>query len=244
MDKDKAFDQIKNKFDSLLNSLGYYFDGKKSIKSRETNSLVVYINNNAQKRLEFSGDMSWFHLEIRRLRNNRPFRYDNETNNLGFEYFLKNKDSLDFYVGSNGWEKVLRNTEKMIKKNRNFFTNSEWINLENQDTNYNTDICTIKKFRNLLIEIFKNNLKEDGFKICHDSFRKGPHLQEWVFLFELKNEKNILKFKQFDWRDYANIINISWNGKNISEIDILKYKDSDREKLRKKISKLIINHCA
>jgi hypothetical protein len=242
LDKSQAFDQMINKFDALLNSLGYYFDGKKSIKSKDSTSLVVYINNKAQKRLEFSGDLSWFHLEIRRLRNNKPFRYDNETNNLGFEYFYKSKDSLDFFVGSNGWVNVLRNTEKIIKKNRNFFTNSEWIISENQDKTFETDSFKINKFRSLLMEIFKNNLTENGFKIGYDSRLRGPNLQEWLFLFELKNDKTILKFEQYDWRDYANIITISSNGKNICEIDILKYKDSDREKLKKKISKLIVNH--
>ena len=127
-------DEIKTIFNFLITDFGFKIvDIEKLDRSKYVGEfLIIYRNDESKKQIEISASEKWFHCELRRLLNGHPAKYNDKENCKGFEKLaiLESNNKYkhkDYYAFGYGVNKVLKNTAKLFRRNKTFFTTDIWL---------------------------------------------------------------------------------------------------------------------
>jgi len=225
LEKDFEYQKIKEEVND-------YYKGR---------NLIVYKNDKAQKQIEICAGLSFFHCIIRKINNQNLSDYSNRIENIGFEdlAMLDNPeyDHFDFYAGGKqGVKGVTKNTVNLFKKQSDFFTNNQWIDISKIEQIKNSELK--RKFKTVtknkpefFIEQVRNLIKSDfpEFKLIFNNdelpfYHYDSTLQRLIY----ENNGKEIKIEQCDWRDYPEIYSVFQNNHKIKEIDIRKFENKEK----------------
>ncbi len=243
--KKSELDILRKAFGFLENDFGYNLITSDTQKFYKGQNLLIYRNENAKKQIEICGGGSFFHCIIRRLENKELSDYKNHEENIGFEdlAIIDNPkyDHFDFYAGGKtGVDGVTKNTVALLKRQKKFITNTEWIDLEKVEEYKNEEFKSRfgydrpKKTKSLKNEI-KQMIHQDHekFELIFDNsdfpfYHDDSTLEKLVYRFD----NNDITIRQVDWRDYPRILRVLENDNLILEIDASK---AEKETVLEKI---------
>ena len=201
----------------------------------------VRVLRNQFVQVEFAGDQSYFHAEIRRLIDGGPRPYSDEENNIGFEDLAvlitnNNYDHFDFYPASVGWTNVLKNTAELFKKSKDVFTTYKWVDTKRIEELKDEEF--FKKFgfrpsenknKPTFFELIKRHaltLLNRNYKLALDSSELPPYDHESsTAKIILESDNKRVKISQRDWRDFYSNYYIEINGHELFQIDLNNHHD-------------------
>lgn len=229
-------DDIKTTFRFLTTEYNFQLVKTETIQNFKAKYFAVYRNDNSKLQLEICGDTTWFHCEIRRLIDGQPAKYSDSDNCIGFEGLavLESNNSyehLDYFAGgSTGLKGVLENTAKLFKRNQNFFTTDNWIDVKKieqlQDDDFENKFGKRpeKNQPTFFGELKKQATKlltDNGYKLLIDSDELSPFDSSgMVNYLTFQKGNTTIKIDQLDWRDDYFVYYISVDGNKVFEIDI------------------------
>lgn len=231
---------FKNTFGFLIRDFGFtvYFEGY----TKTSGNNYIYILNNSYIQLEFAGDLSWFHLELRNIIDGNVTPYSDKINNIGFESLATLESQgkynhFDYYVVSTGWKNVLTNTANLLRRNPTVLNTKSWI--DSQKLNSIEDDVFYQRFgfhiENNIPSFFEQMHEQvaelfnsSNYHCIFNSSELAPydinrHSRKVVY----NNSQNDIAISQRDWRDCPNVYIISLNDTQVAEIDLTNFNKID-----------------
>ena len=238
--KKTELDILRKEFSFLENDLGYSLITEETQNFYKGKNLLIYRNDNAEKQIEICGGASFFHCIIRKTENKELSDYKDDKENIGFEDLAKidnpKYNHFDFYSGgSTGVDGVTKNTVGLFKRQKDFLTRAEWIDLEKVEQFKNEDFKSRfgmdrPKNKGFFIDEIKEMVSTvyPDFKLIFDN-GTFPFYHEYSTLEKLKYEWNgkTITIEQYDWRDYREIYTILIDGNKLKEIDTSRFKNKE-----------------
>lgn len=242
--KKSLLDEIKTIFNFLITDFGFKIvDIEKLDRSKYVGEfLIIYRNDQSKKQIEISASEVWFHSVFRRLLNGQPANYSDKENCRIFnELAILETNNIyvyqDYFAYGYGVNKVLKNTAKLFRRNKTFFTTDIWLDTKQIKQLQDKEFQKIHGFNPGDYEnkpIFFGELKKEAIKflsansynLIYDSekispFEKHDLLENIIF----SDGINKIKLTQQDWRDEYYLYNIELNDNVIFVMDRSKHQD-------------------
>jgi hypothetical protein len=202
-------------------------------EQNSTQSVVTYKNQFVQ--VECAASEGYFHAVIRRIIEDKPARYNDTDNSVGFESLAilesdGNYNHFDYFAGGEtGLDGVMGNAAALFRRNAAVFVSPCWLDTarlrELEDDEFKKKFGSVPdRTQRSFIEIFDSIavdwLRSLGMKSQTVSSHLAPYDPASLTAHIIYgNGRDTLEISQLDWRDDYTVYYADFNGKRLASVD-------------------------
>lgn len=223
------------------------------IRGLDYNDCIInYLSLKNQKQIEIkSTNFDFFNLWIRRVINGAPAEYFDGNNNISLTELavLYNCKSFNVheYMSYNreSWLQLVTATTELFNKAEKELNSSEWFDIEllnkcktRHSDSFNMSYANRFDFIDKVQGFIEKLLCPNHFKLTFQNKRYPPYCAIGVLgRIEFRNDKDIIEFRQADWRDYTDYYKLIRNGKEILVVSVKKDHETILDKIKNSLIK-------